>query len=102
MRRERRKNFRVEWNVPATIYDSDRGISRPCVLVNISTGGACISGLRADTVPDEFILEVTSGLYRSHKCKVLWRGDNTLRVQFTNQDAEIPEPSEALDCEPTR
>lgn len=29
--RERRKNFRVEWNSPATIYDVDRHLERPCI-----------------------------------------------------------------------
>ena len=31
-RRDRRKNFRVEWNLPATIYDADRHLERPCTL----------------------------------------------------------------------
>jgi hypothetical protein len=56
MRRDRRKNFRVEWNVPATIYDVGRHLERPCILLDISNGGAKIAGVRAHTIPDEFRL----------------------------------------------
>jgi len=32
MRGEQRKNFRIEWNSPAAIYDVDRELLRPCIL----------------------------------------------------------------------
>src|SRR3954469_22715487 len=55
-RRERRENFRVEWHLPATIYDVSRHLERPCTVVDISNGGAKIAGVRAHTIPDEFRL----------------------------------------------
>jgi hypothetical protein len=55
MPRERRKNFRVEWNFPATIQDSERNLARPCILSSFSNGGAQIAGRRANTIPDEFM-----------------------------------------------
>jgi hypothetical protein len=54
--RDRRKNFRLEWNWPATIYDVGRHLERPCILVDLSNGGARIAGIRAHTIPDEFRL----------------------------------------------
>jgi hypothetical protein len=30
-------NFRTEWNVSATIYDADRHLERPCVLIDLSS-----------------------------------------------------------------
>jgi hypothetical protein len=45
VRRDRRKNFRVEWNLPATIYDVGRHLERSCVLVDLANGGAKIAGV---------------------------------------------------------
>jgi PilZ domain len=92
MRRERRKHFRVEWNSPATIYDLDRGAPRPCIVRKFSNGGAKIVGVRANTIPDEFTLRITPGHGRTHKCRVLWRSDDAIRVQFIDHivSAEAP------------
>jgi hypothetical protein len=50
-RLERRRNFRVTWNLPATIYDVERHLERPCILSDLSGGGARLSGVRANTIP---------------------------------------------------
>jgi PilZ domain len=80
MRGERRKNFRVDWNAPATIYDLERRLARPCILSNFSNTGAKITGVMSSTVPDEFILRITRD--RTHQCYVLWRFDDALGVKF--------------------
>jgi hypothetical protein len=99
MRGERRKNFRVEWNSPATIHDVDRELLRPCILANFSNTGARITGVRATTIPDEFVLCITLG--RTRKCRVIWRSDDALGVEFTDcvemaedvcPEHEVPEP----------
>jgi len=101
MRGEQRKNFRIEWNSPAAIYDVDRELLRPCILANFSNTGARITGVRATTIPDEFVLRIALG--RTRKCQVIWRSDDTLGVEFTDcvekaaEDAcpedEVPEPA---------
>ena len=100
MRGERRKNFRVELNSPAAIYDVDRALLRPCILANFSNTGARITGIRAATIPDEFVLRITLG--RTRKCHVIWRSDDTLGVEFVDcvEKAEevcpehaVPEPA---------
>jgi hypothetical protein len=83
MRGERRKNFRVEWHSPATIYDVDRELLRPCILSNFSNTGARITGVIATTIPDEFVLCITLG--RTRKCRVIWRSDDALGVEFTDR-----------------
>jgi hypothetical protein len=90
IRRNRRKNSRVEWNLPATIYDVGRHLERPCILVDVSNGGAKIAGIRAYTIPDEFRLRTPLGDRRS--CRVIWRTEDALGVEFTDHiDAnEIP------------
>ena len=100
MRGERRKNFRVEWNSLAAIYDLDRELLRPCILANFSNTGARITGVRATTIPDEFVLCITLG--RTRKCRVIWRSDGALGVEFTDRvektedeclEHEVPEPA---------
>ena len=92
MSNERRRNFRVEWNSPATIYDLQRNLVRPCILVSFSNTGARITGILASTIPDEFMLRITGGRRGTRKCHVLWRSNDTLGVEFTDQktiDADV-------------
>ena len=81
MRRERRNTFRVEWNSSATIHYGT--MTRRCILANFSNGGARITGLRGETVPDEFTLRITRGHGRTRKCRVLWRTEDAVGVEFT-------------------
>jgi PilZ domain len=81
---ERRKHFRVAWNSPATIYDADRHLERPCMLSDLSAGGAKLSGVRANTIPDEFRLRTPNGERRT--CSVVWRTDDELGVRFTDRN----------------
>ena len=90
MRRERRKHFRVEWYSPATIYEGR--LARPCIVSNFSNGGAKIVGVKAITIPDEFMLRITPGHGRIRKCRVLWRSDDAIRVQFIDRIASTEEP----------
>jgi hypothetical protein len=97
MQRERRRNFRVQWNSPATIHDPQRHLDRPCILSNFSNGGAEIMGVRAATIPDDFILQITQNDIR--KCRVIWRTDDALGAEFTNrlasEDVQPDQPKAA-------
>jgi hypothetical protein len=84
--REARKNFRVEWHSPATIYYG--GKVRACILSNLSNGGAKITGVRVSTIPDAFKVRVTPH-GRIHECRVIWRTDDALGVQFTDSNASV-------------
>jgi hypothetical protein len=96
MRRERRKNFRVEWHSAATLYDLDREMPRPCILADFSNGGAKITGIVADTIPDEFMLRMGHGERRLRRCRVVWREDDTVGVQFTDGAKRDGKPSREL------
>ena len=89
MPRDRRKNSRIELNSAATLYDQHGRRPRPCIVANISTGGAKIIDVRPETVPDEFTLRITphSPL---RKCHVVWRSADALGVEFTDRRAEDP------------
>jgi PilZ domain len=103
MGRERRTNFRVEWNSPGIICHGK--VSRSCVLVNLSNGGARIAGVRANTLPDEFTLRLTRGQSGIRQCRVLWRSHDTVGVAFIDRITSTDEPTVASpvrEPEPTR
>jgi PilZ domain len=81
--RERRNNFRVEWNSAARIYDCDGHFTALCIVSNFSNGGAKIVGLEPGTVPDEFILRI-SPRTRAQRCQVVRRSRDGLGVKFTD------------------
>ena len=90
--RERRKNFRVEWNSPAKIYDRDGRFARPCVVSNFSNGGAKIVGVEPSTVPDELILRI-SPHSPAHRCHVAWRSKDSLGVEFAGNVEGASQPA---------
>jgi PilZ domain-containing protein len=103
MARERRKNFRVEWNSPATICDAEGGRERRCVLSDFSNVGGKITDVEPDTVPDEFLLRITPR-GRMRKCRVLWRSrsSNALGVVFSDLFPTVEErPTGDVAREPT-
>jgi hypothetical protein len=79
---ERRQHPRVEWIDSGTI-DLGNGLPhRPCVVSNLSNSGAKLSGLEADTLPDEFTLFLTASQNSARKCRVIWREKHELGVEF--------------------
>ena len=78
---ERRKNFRVEWNSAAKIYDLDGRFARPCIVSNFSNGGAKIIDLKPSTVPNEFLLRISPRV-RAQRCHVTRRSKEGLGVEF--------------------
>jgi hypothetical protein len=82
MPRERRGNFLVEWNSAGKIEAQGRTICS-CIVNNLSNGGANISQVQSALIPDFFILYVL-GLDKPRQCRVRWRADEELGVQFTD------------------
>jgi PilZ domain len=93
MVRDRRKNFRVEWNSPAKIYSCDGHVASSCILSNFSNGGARLTGVRTVGIPDDFVLRVKSSHSPLHKCRVLWRTDDTLGVEFVAPTTGLETPN---------
>jgi hypothetical protein len=94
MLRDRRKNFRVEWNSPGTIYDREGGSGYHCIVKDLSNGGVKISGVAVADVPDQFTLYI-AGDSKTRKCEVLWRKADSLGVRFTDLPA-LADKSTAL------
>ena len=89
MSRERRRNFRIEWNSAATLYNQHGRRARPCTVANFSNGGAKITGVRPETVPDDFALRITPHS-PVRKCHVIWRSTEAVGVEFTGRRGEEP------------
>jgi hypothetical protein len=89
---ERRKSSRVDWNASGLIYDCDGDWGFPCLIADLSNGGAKISGVVADDLPDEFMLRI-SRARGTRKCRVLWRAEGRLGIAFTNRFASADGPS---------
>jgi len=89
--RERRKNFRVEWNSTAKIYDLDGRFYGLCVVSNFSNGGAKITSIEPSAVPDEFFLHIAPRI-RPQRCKVARRSKDGLAATFTDNDKGASEP----------
>jgi hypothetical protein len=86
--RERRKNFRVEWNSAAKIYGRDGRFAGRCIVSNFSNGGAKIIGLEPSTVPNEFILRMSPHSH-AQRCHVIRRSKDGLAVEFTSSAKSI-------------
>jgi PilZ domain len=80
--RDRRKNFRVEWNSAAKIYDRNGQFAAFCIVRNFSNSGAKIVALEPETIPNEFILRI-SPRTRAQRCQVIRRLKDGLGVKFT-------------------
>jgi hypothetical protein len=84
---ERRKNFRVEWNSSASIYDCEGNWEYSCVVKDLSNGGAKITAIPVSDIPDQFMLRIVRGPRGRRKCHVLWRTADALGVEFMDQVA---------------
>jgi hypothetical protein len=80
MLKERRKNFRVEWNTAGKIVVDGRTICS-CIISNLSSGGANISEVVSTEIPDRFDLHFPE-VIAPRACQVSWRRDNELGVRF--------------------
>ena len=89
--RERRKNFRVEWNSAAKIYDLNGRFYGLCIVSNFSNGGAKIVGIEPNTVPHEFVLHIAPRI-RPQGCKVVRRTKDGLAAIFTDNVKAASEP----------
>jgi hypothetical protein len=86
MRKERRKNFRVEWNTGGKIVVEGRTICS-CIISNLSNGGAKISKVDSTDIPDQFVLSFVDPV-APRLCRVSWRRDNEIGVQFAAAPAK--------------
>ena len=82
MQEDRRKTPREIVNQAATIQSYDGAFKQTCLVADISDGGARIVTERP--VPDEFVLTWSAADEGTRKCRVVWRLDTELGVEFAD------------------
>jgi hypothetical protein len=79
---EKRRNPRRSITYPAFI---DLGDDRPaleCTLCDASQEGAQLAVADPDGLPDEFILALSSDGAARRRCRVMWRAEYSVGVEF--------------------
>jgi|SRR5215469_733812 len=92
-RRHKRKAFMLD----AALEFHDGSPSRPCVVLDISDGGACI-GIQRTPLPKKFTLVLSASGNVRRACLLKWRRDDEIGVQFlqrANSPAAAPETRSA-------
>lgn len=79
---EKRKNLRRLVSYPAFL---DLGDDRPavkCALCDASQEGAQLAVANPEALPDEFILALSSDGAARRRCRVTWRAEDSVGVEF--------------------
>ena len=79
---EKRKNLRRSIAYPAFIDLGDGSPPRECTFCDASQEGALLAVAEPDSVPDEFILALSSDGAARRRCRVAWRIENQIGVEF--------------------
>jgi len=79
---DKRKNPRRSLSYPAAIDLGDGSPLRPCSLCDASQDGAQITIAHPDSLPGEFILALSADGAARRRCRVVWRADGQIGVEF--------------------
>jgi hypothetical protein len=60
----------------------------PCIVVDMSDGGARIEAKYPETLPEEFSLVFIEDSVRPHRCHLMWRSGTHVGVSFFEDDSE--------------
>jgi hypothetical protein len=86
---DKRRKKRQPRHSPALISFGAQNPPIPCVLCDISPGGARLAPVRLHGLPDEFTLILSKDGSSRRPCRVVWRKRRHVGVQFLNvPDAE--------------
>jgi PilZ domain len=78
----RRKSLRRHFGYPGQMHFEDGVPPQPCVIIDMSESGAQL-GVPADVaVPGEFSLLIGGNSHVRRLCKLVWRTDNRVGVEF--------------------
>jgi PilZ domain-containing protein len=79
----RRKNPRKSTRLPALVMTNDGSASLgACTVTDISDGGARLKFNGLAELPEYFILALSPDGYASRRCRVMWRSETQVGVQF--------------------
>ena len=87
---ERREHPRVQWVTGGRIDLADNGKVLRCLVHNLSLGGARLTMLDTDRLPETIKLCVTPWDQSFHECRVVWRSKRAVGVAFLIPLAALP------------
>jgi hypothetical protein len=87
---EKRKNVRRSVTYPAFIDLGDGSPPRPCSLCDASQEGAQLAVADPQGLPDEFILALSSDGAARRRCRVKWRTETQIGVEFLKDGKVAP------------
>ena len=79
---EKRKNLRRAITYLAYIDRGDGSPTRECALCDTSQEGALLAIADPDSLPDEFILTLSADGAARRRCRVTWRTETQVGVEF--------------------
>ena len=79
---DKRRKVRRTLRYPATIDGGDDADPRPCTLCDASQDGAQILVDDPASVPDQFTLVLGYDGTARRRCRVVWRSDTQVGVEF--------------------
>jgi hypothetical protein len=83
VRSEKRKNRRKQFERHAWIDLADGSGLIECALGNLSDTGAKLLFDASKGLPDQFILRLAKDGRVARKCRVAWKADHEIGVEFT-------------------
>jgi hypothetical protein len=85
-RTELRKTPRQHFHYAAKILTDRKEPLRPCLISDISEGGARLLLDNNDELPDRFMLLLSARGETRRRCRVIWRKDLTVGVAFMSDE----------------
>ena len=82
---EKRKNLRRAISYPAFIDIGDGSPARACKLCDASQEGAQLSLADPNSLPNEFVLALSSDGAARRRCRVIWRNETEVGVTFIKE-----------------
>ena len=83
---EKRKILRRSVTYPAFLDLGDGSPARECILCDASQEGAQLTVADPKSLPDEFILALSSDGAARRRCRVVWRTEKQVGVEFLKDD----------------
>jgi hypothetical protein len=87
---EKRKSIRRTVTYPAFLDLGDGAPARECTLCDVSQEGAQLAVAAPNSLPNEFILALSSDGAARRRCRVMWRTDARVGVEFLKDFRKSP------------
>ena len=91
----RRRVRRVTVNIPAWIEVGNSTLLERCTLVDLTVEGAKLVVGDISHLTDHFCLYLTRRAHLSQRCRIVWRRDHQVGVEFEGRDIPVHESTGA-------